>query len=1138
MSAGMDSLQAADPARNASVHASAGTGKTWLLVTRIIRLLLEGTAPDSILAITFTRKAAAEMQQRVTERLRALMAADPAALDELLVQCGISPDAATRTRARQLYEESLFNPYTLRATTFHAFCQELLQRFPLEAGVSPGFELIESSGLLEQAARDALVAETARDPEGEIARALGNLVEGCESLDSARTALTSFLSHRSDWWAFIEDQPDAYAFAQDRLTSLLGIGSADDPLRGFPEEALRARLQAFAQLLGKNTTKNNSQHAAQLGKALTEPLAATDLLARVTAVIFTGKGTPRVYKASNAQRKRLGEPGEQQFLDLHATLVSELGAVRDRCACFRTLQTNLAWYKAGRRLLQHYQRIKQEQRLLDFSDLEWTACQLLNRSDHASWVQYKLDTRIDHLLVDEFQDTNPTQWRLLLPLLEELAAGNPGRSRSVFLVGDRKQSIYGFRRANPALLDEASGWLEDRLAAKKYPLDASRRSAQAVIDCVNTVFSEEPLKQRISAFNPHSTHHPALYGRVEILPLVTAAETETPAPMQAGLRNPLETPRLVDTDPAHAREGRLIAAQIADLISSATRVVKNDVSCALDYGDIIILLRQRTHATSYERALREAGIPYASASRGELLDNLEVRDLEALLKLLMSPYANLELAQVLRSPLFGLSSEALLPLARHDSKTWYERLGELAREAGSVYAKVYAVLQGWRVLTGKIPVHDLLDRIYHEADIMQRYQAAFPVELRARVQASLTRFIELALELDNGRYPSLPHFLDQLTRLRQSARDQPDEGTPDDSDGKRVRLLTIHGAKGLEAPVIFLADSAATPRNRSANEALVIWPPGTSAPDQFLLTAKKALQDPVSQVLLENQQQDALREDANLLYVAMTRARQYLFISGSEGKQSSDATWYAMIRAAVSAWETNPAGHLVHESGTQPAALQTTDIAGPASATDPRLSEIIPPLQPQLLQIAPSRTHATSGWQPGDADGRERGIAIHTMLDWLSAEGASVDVLPARLANTLGRAAANPQLQEWWQEALCTYRNPDFAKLFDSHHYRQAMNEVPVQFMDEGRLIYGIIDRVVIQEDAVLVLDYKTQRADHDEQLSALADGYREQMRLYARAAALLWPEHTISACLLFTHSGTLVPVDDENYHASPRESL
>jgi ATP-dependent helicase/nuclease subunit A len=537
----LDSLQAANPAQNASVHASAGTGKTWLLVTRIIRLLLEGARPDSILAITFTRKAAAEMQQRLTERLRDFMSARPDQLDEMLAQCGISPDDDTRTRA-----QSLFAPYTLRATTFHAFCQELLQRFPLEAGVSPGFDLIETTGLLEQAARDALVSESARAPAGAIARALDTLVDGCDGLGNTHTALHSFLSHRSDWWAWIEGQSNPYAFAEGRLTKLLGIGPQDDPLAGFPNELLCARLKKFAELLYRNKLKKGIEHADLISNALANSLAADTFLEHLKPVFFTDKGDPRVYKASVAQRKRLGEQGEEEFLALRDEITAILGEVLDMQARLNTLQTTLAWYTAGMQLLEHYKRIKDEQRVLDFSDLEWKACQLLNRSDHANWVQYKLDSRIDHLLVDEFQDTNPTQWRLLLPLLGELAAGNEDRARSVFLVGDRKQSIYSFRRANPALLDEASGWLENNLQAEKYPLDASRRSAQAIIDCVNTVFSQDPLQQRINEFNQHSTHHEAVYGYVEILPLMTAgddAPTEEPegvlcADRRTGRRSP------------------------------------------------------------------------------------------------------------------------------------------------------------------------------------------------------------------------------------------------------------------------------------------------------------------------------------------------------------------------------------------------------------------------------------------------------------------------------------------------------------------------------------------------------------------------------------------------------------------------
>ncbi|MGD8619524.1 MAG: UvrD-helicase domain-containing protein, partial [Gammaproteobacteria bacterium] len=419
-----DPLQAADPARNATVHASAGTGKTWLLVTRIVRLLLAGADAESILAVTFTRKAASEMQQRVTERLRELAGATPAAQGAMLRQYGITPDADLCARAGRLYEVLLFNPYSLRATTFHAFCQELLQRFPLEAGVAPGFAISEATGILEQSAWDALVAETAASPDCPVALALDRLVTGCDGLGNTRTALVSFLAHRSDWWAFTQGERNPLRFATRRLNELLEVTVDTDPLADFPDAALRENLQEFAALLGRNTTRTNTAHADVIAQALAAALEPAAFLAAITPVFFRADGDPRERKPVATQQKRLGVAGESRFLELHEQCVNALLELRERQARCNTLHNTLAWYSAGTTLLAHYQRIKQEQRVLDFADLEWLACELLNRSEHASWVQYKLDSRIDHLLVDEFQDTNPTQWRLLLPLLQELATGH------------------------------------------------------------------------------------------------------------------------------------------------------------------------------------------------------------------------------------------------------------------------------------------------------------------------------------------------------------------------------------------------------------------------------------------------------------------------------------------------------------------------------------------------------------------------------------------------------------------------------------------------------------------------------------------------------------------------------------------
>jgi ATP-dependent helicase/nuclease subunit A len=1126
-----DPLQAASPSHNATVHASAGTGKTWLLVTRIIRLLLDGARPDSIMAITFTRKAAAEMQERLTERLCEMMRADDTGLDTLLKQCGIGPDPDIRRQARRLYEQHLFNPYPLRTTTFHAFCQELLQRFPLEAGIPPGFEISESTVILEQEAWDALFMQATRQPDSPLARALEQLIDLCGGLPNTRNALLSFLGHRSDWWAYTRDQGKPATWAAQQLNSLFGVAPGDDPLADFPDATRHAELQEFAELLGRNTATDRRLQA-QLSEALAATaLSATARFALIRDVFLTKQQQARKRKASPAQCKRLGTVDECRLLELHERFVTELLGRLDRLARINSVRTTRAWYTAGVRLLEHFQRIKQEQRLLDFSDLEWQACELLNRSAHANWIQYKLDQRIDHLLVDEFQDTNPTQWRLLLPLLGELAAGEAERARTVFLVGDEKQSIYRFRRANPALLATASDWLEDRLQAGRYPLDKSRRSARAIIDCVNRVFGSGLLNERISRYTPHATWLEDLYGRAEVLPLANTGTDAPAAPASgSGLRNPLLQPRRVAEDLRHYREGKTIAAQIRQLLDARTLIGEEGSARELDYGDIMILVRQRTHVTAYERALRDAGIPYLGAGRGTLLQNIEIRDLEALLNILISPYDNLALAQVLRSPVFGVSDEDLMRLAAMDSGSWYERLAQVPTAHSPGLAAASRLLNGWRALAGQVPVHDLLDRIYHEGEVLARYLSAFPPALRPRVHANLTRFIELALEVDSGRYPSLSRFLYQLQRLRRQEQDQPDEGTQEQADNRRVRLMTIHAAKGLESPVVFLADTTAGHSPRNAYEALVDWPAADDRPRHFLLCGRKPDQDSITAGLVDKQVAEDLREDANLLYVALTRARQFLFITGSTATQNPDASWYELIRSALlDAGGTDASAQPRLESGRRPTAARTHPLPVKTARVDPRLGDRLETPAPARL-IAPSRLVTTGTDMPGEVDGRRRGNAIHLMLDRLSRPQAGMPAAGlAGIAGTLNRQADDPELLAWWQEAQDVHAEPRFAHLFDPSRYDRAWNEVPIQYLLGEHLVYGIIDRLVVTDDNVLLIDFKTHRAASADSVAALATDYREQMRLYTQGVAALWPDRPIRACLLFTACKVLVDMSEAN---------
>jgi ATP-dependent helicase/nuclease subunit A len=744
-------------------------------------------------------------------------------------------------------------------------------------------------------------------------------------------------------------------------------------------------------------------------------------------------------------------------------------------------------------------------------------------------VQYKLDARIDHLLVDEFQDTNPTQWRLLLPLLEELAAGDAGRQRSVFLVGDRKQSIYSFRRANPTLLETASGWLEQHRDAQRFPLNHSRRSAQAVMECVNRVFSQAGMQGLLADFEPHDTHLPDVYGHVELLPLFTGTQDDDRpdelAAAEPGLRNPLHEPRLTDTAAAYLDEGRAIAGTIQRLLAEGATLERDGKVRPLRYGDIMILLRQRTHAGAYEQALREAGIPCLGASRGLLLENLEVRDLVALLTCLISPYDNLALAQALRSPLFDLDSEQLLPLCDNSSH-WYARLEQLAGTGEQPWQYIHGLLAGWRQLAGQLPVHDLLDRIFHEGEVIQRYEAAFPPMLLPRIRASFTRFIELALELDNGRYPSLPRFLDLLARLRESDQDQPDESAPDDSRGDRVRLMTVHAAKGLEAPVVFLADAATVPKDRSAWSGCVDWPDDAERPDLLVLAARNSNRDSRTQALLDSRAAAQRSEDANLLYVALTRARQYLFISGSTKPNAGNTGWYGQLENALADCTHTGDGHPCISSGTRRQPDKAAASREDNITIDPALARPVR-TAPRELPIAPSRLALASEHTHTDVDGRERGIALHLMLDHLTRmPGVDTDKLYTAIANRLQRSEDDTELQAWWNEASNTVAHPDLSLLFDPAQYSKAFNEAPVQYLTGERMVYGVIDRLVVTDDSILVIDYKSHLHADSTNIPQVVEDYRAQLDCYAQATTRLWPDLTIRTGLLFTACAELVWLD------------
>jgi ATP-dependent helicase/nuclease subunit A len=1150
-----NALPAIDPRRNAVVHAAAGTGKTWLLVSRVIRLLLEGVKPSSILAVTFTRKAATEMRLRVGQRLLEMCRAADSELDAMLQAIGVEPSAEASSRARRLYEQQLVAPRELRATTFHAFCQELLSRFAFEAGVPPSFDLIEQTADIETAAWRALDSDLAgRDTE--LIAAMDRLLQDLGTLDNTRIALREFLGHRSDWWAYTENEADPVGYAAGRLQAALQIDPTIDVLDAFARDTeVHTLVRSLAVGIGRDTPLSLAPLRACLEQALASD-SGVDFYRLIGQALFTKDGKKsREFNITKPLAKQLGAAAVETLTCQRETLLDRFAQTAEHHRRHATWRRTRDWYTVGARLLYHFQEQKRSEGALDFTDLEWFAYRLLNQSRHAEWVQYKLDQRIDHLLVDEFQDTNPTQWRLLLPLLQEMVAGSSERQRSVFLVGDEKQSIYRFRRADPKLFVQARDWLAEHAAAQVYDQHISWRSSPAVVRFVNLVFGEPAAEvpeadgeHHLKDFRAHETHRQELWGHAELLPLILRDPEETVSP---DFRNPLAEPRVTAEDKRREREGDMIAQKIRALIGRP--IFRQREIRQLGYADIMILLRSRTYAPAYEAALRRAGIPYVGAGRGMFLECLEVRDILALLRLLISPWDNVALATVLRSPIFAAGNEDLLALADLDSgATWVERLMVHYRAGDPVtpLPRAARLLAAWRESADRVPVHDLLDRIYFEANVPERYAAAAPEHLRQRVAANLARLLDLALEADGGRFPSLARFLTRLEVLTGEDSESLNAGA--EETGDQVRIMTIHAAKGLESPIVFLVDAA---RDAIGNErgaaALIEWPIDRTRPSNFILLGRKTDADGYTAEVAKRRAAAAFREEWNLLYVALTRAQQLLFVSGCEsGTRKGDAPglagditrgWYGHIERQLDAARAS-GDALKFEAQLQviadPESRATINLCGVVTHGLPPVLPAAPFAAPTLVSVNPALTKPfeaerarreresieepdESALSP-DVDpailsaAQQRGTVIHRMLERLTTDGIDREHAKNQVWHEFAPSVDNELLAEYWNEACAVIDMPDLRRFFDPTQYKQARNEVAVLYRVGERDVTGVIDRLVMRDESLLLIDYKTHRVGAEE-LPALTERYAPQVRLYADGLRRLWPKKSIAATLIFT---------------------
>ena len=1153
---------ACDPARSVVVEACAGSGKTWLLVARLVRLLLAGAAPHEILAITFTRKAAEEMRERLLEVLAQLASGtDEAVLDQLAMR-GLTPDAARAAlpRARLLHAQVLASPGRMAIDTFHGWFGTLLRGAPLSSGIVPGASLREDALRMKREAWAPFWRALAQPQHAELRAAYEQLVDAIGDFQ-ARSLLDRMFHARNEWWAFRESGDPAQRLAED-----LGDDATTDVLvEALADDDWLEDCAQLALTLGR-AGKTEQTHASRLVDGLRAVRAWRDAGAApgeaaaqafhlLRGAFFTEAGKPRAFKATTALVKACG--GEGAAGDLvarltgHCSRLDEIAARRCEAA---VLAINLALYRLGGALLDRYQHYKGEQRAMDFADLEWLAARLMADEETATYLQVRLDARYRHLLLDEFQDTNPLQWRILQGWL----AGYQGLGEkpTVFLVGDPKQSIYRFRRADARLFDAARAMLQAEFRATVLRTNRTRRNRPEVLDWVNAVFDHARAEGRYPLYETQTTALGEPGGPVWLLPMVEpdetadaidAADAAPPADdaegVDGGHRDTLTQPRRQQGDSLRLEEGRRVAAWL-HYLREHVPVREGGKERPATWRDMHLLVRRKTFLPDYERALREAGIPCLSPRRGGLLTTLEALDISALLAFLMTPESDLDLAHVLRSPVVGVTDDELILLAEMEGEGgWWARItaNGLPERASETLRTGIARLRGWLALAPHKPVHDLIDHIYYQGEVRRRYAEAAPSAIREQVLANLDAFLKLSLDLDGGRYPSLPKFIDELQEIRRGDEDEsPDEGgmgegvedteaEPEeaaDSQLDAVHILTVHAAKGLEAPFVVLLDANHSDPAADRGGILVDWPPEAAAPRHFSAYGKRSERGLARAPMFDAEAALAERENWNLLYVAMTRAQQGLLVSGVKGRASRAdkeegnaeiaGSWYVRLAAAgvgdvVTAYpEADTAASDLPAAPSERVRyadfrLRFRDAVDAGATVD-----LIDPLDGAAGDAFEDEAES----MVFDADAAAHGELVHALLERLTRYPDAYAGAPD--AATVMRwfpltGAGSPQAHERWQRqaetAVADLRTmlaaPALRPLLFPPDAVTARNEVEL-YDGRGRLLR--IDRLVEFEDRVVIVDYKLRLLPQEH------GAYGAQLARYVAAVKPMFPGKRIEA--------------------------
>ncbi len=1097
-------IRAADPTLSTWVSANAGSGKTRVLTDRVARLLLRGVPPQKVLCLTYTKAAAANMQNQLFTRLGRWAMQPDADLVKSLKQLGEDPQTLTADylrMARTLFARALETPGGLKIQTIHSFCAALLRRFPLEAGVSPNFkEMDERSGRkIRETLLETLADGAHRDAFDGMARYLSgdDPDKLLQEISDHRDAFASDIEKEDVWRAF--DLPADY----DEQTYLDVV---------FPEWIGDVLPDLKAALLtGRPTDIANAGKLEAIDWR--NPSLQT---AETLEAIFVYSSDPKRKKPDTAKTDRFPTKDVREaypdLIEATFALMHLFEAGKPRRQALAAAQKTLALHRFAAAFLPEYDRIKAQHGWLDFDDLILRARALLTDSAMAQWVLFRLDGGIDHILVDEAQDTSPEQWAVIKRLAEEFFSGEGARDtdRTLFVVGDEKQSIYSFQGADPAAFDRMRGHFETQLqgvssALNRRELLYSFRSSSAILRFVDCALQDED-RFTLNSEVTHRAFHAELPGRVDLWPFV---ERPDPAP-RPHWYDPVDMP--LPDDPSLVLADR-IATSIKAMIDSGESLPTQKGERPVVPGDFLILVQRRSDLFhGIIKALKDTGLPVAGADRLKIGGELAVRDLTALLSFMATPEDDLSLAAALRSPLFRLTEQDLFRLA-HGRKGY---LWQEIRKEKDTHPAVFDVLTDLLDQADFLRPYELIERILTRHKGREHLIARLGAEAEDGIDALLTQ----ALEFERMEAPSLTGFLGWM------ASDESDIKRQMDTHSTEVRVMTVHGAKGLESPIVILPDTAKrnapnAPEIVKIGSGLAAWAVSQTAAPLHLRQA------------LEERKQFLEQERLRLFYVAMTRAENWLIICGAGTKGNTGESWYGLAELALDA--TGAAD--VSYQGRTIRRYEPLDWEQSALAAEPSVQKNPVVLPDWVKSPAPTTPSETDSISPSDLGGamivegandgldedaaKRRGRLIHALLEHLP--GVPEGDWPGLAAQVLAASEDPPddvEISGLLAIVTPVLNKPELAFLFGS----DTLAEVPFTADLNGQPVFGFIDRLVIEPDRVIAVDFKSN-ADVPAKPEQTPEGILRQMGAYALALGQIYPDRAVETAILWTATANLMPL-------------